>query len=105
MQLAEEAYDKALLISSLEEIQAWHLKNGTGIVGRLGAGLNPASVEAELKGPGCSPSEELQSLWSWRDGANGDTPFVWYHDFLSLQEALAERSWLRLHPLVQWDAR
>lgn len=74
---AEKAHDRDLLVHSLNEIE----------------------------GTDCRPTDELKSLWSWRDGGIGPAPFVWYHDFLPLQEALSEYKRLLLNPLVHWDPR
>lgn len=105
IQAAEKAYDRDLLVQSLNEIEGWHLRNETGIASALGAGRSPSSIVAELEGTDCRPTEELKSLWSWRDGGFSPAPFIWYHDFLPLQEALSEYKWLLLNPLVQWDSR
>jgi hypothetical protein len=105
IQAAEQAYDSELLIKSLNEIEAWHLENDTRVASVLGAGRSPSSIDAQFEGTDCRPTEELKSLWSWRDGGIGAVPFVWYHDFLPLQEALSEYKWLLLNPLVQWDPR
>lgn len=100
---AEAAYDRALLIKSLEEIEAWHVDNDTGVAAILAPGLSAASIVAELSETRCQPTEELQALWSWHNGATAPLPFVWYHDFLSLREALNERKRLVLNPLIPWD--
>jgi hypothetical protein len=104
IQAAEQAYDQVLLVKSLNEIEAWHIENDTGVASTLGAGRNGSSIVAEFATSECRPTEELQVLWSWRDGG-GTLPFVWYHNFLPLDEALSEYRWLRLNPLVQWDPR
>ncbi len=105
LQAAEDAYDRVLLVKSLNEIEAWHVKYETGSASMLAAGRNMSSIEAEFAGTGCKPTEELKALWSWRDGGIGSVPFVWYHDFLPLEDAVSEYRWLRLNPLVQWDPR
>ncbi len=100
---AKAAYDGERLVESLDSIKDWHIKNNTGIAGALGSGVTVSSIEQALSGRHCKVTEELKQLWSWRDGATSSTPFVWYHDFLSLEDALAEYRWLRVNPLVQWD--
>lgn len=101
---AEQAYDPELLVKSLNEIEAWHIEHDTGVASTLGAGRNASSIVTEFTTSECRPTQELQVLWSWRDGGSA-LPFVWYHDFLPLDEALSEYRWLRLNPLVQWDPR
>ena len=103
LQAAETAYDGARLLASLNAIESWHINKDTGIASALNSGLDASSIEQALSGPHCKATEELKLLWSWRDGAISPTPFVWYHDFLSLDDALSEYKWLRLNPLVQWD--
>lgn len=104
LQAAEQAYDRGLLVRSLNEIEAWNSENDTGIASALGAGRNVSSIVAEFATSECRPTEELQALWSWHDGG-GPQPFVWYHDFLPVQQALSEYRSLGLNPLVQWDPR
>jgi len=103
LKAAEEAYNEALLVDSLNEIEAWHARNDTGVANILTKGRPPTSILEEFSGTDCKPTAELKALWSWHDGGVGATPFVWYHDFLPLKEALSEYKWLRLNPLVQWD--
>lgn len=100
---AEAAYDGKRLVESLNAIEAWHVKHDTGIASVLGKGVSPSAIEQALSGPNCEPTEELKLLWSWRNGAISTTPFVWYHDFLSLDDAVSKSKWLRINPLVRWD--
>jgi hypothetical protein len=103
LQTAEAGYDAALLTTSLNQIEAWHVRNDTGVAHILRSGKSKVSIEEAFTGSDCQPSDELKSLWSWRDGGVGPTPFVWYHDFLPLEDALSEYRWLRINPLVRWD--
>lgn len=105
IQAAEQAYDQVLLVKSLNEIQAWHIENDTGVANILGTGMSPSSIAAQFANSNCTLTEELTALWSWHDGGISSVPFVWYHDFLPLQEALSEYRWLQLNPLVRWDPR
>jgi hypothetical protein len=92
-----------VLVRGLNEIEPWHRENETGVSSVLGAGRTPPSIVGEFEGTACTRTEELKSLWSWRDGGISAVPFVWYHDFLPLREALSEYKWLLLNPLVQCD--
>ncbi len=94
-------HDPALLQQSLEEIAAWHASEATGMA--LHPGADEAQIHAAAQGFGCHPPEELIELWRWHDGQSGAAPFVWYHDFLPLTDALAEYRWLLMHPLIPWD--
>lgn len=105
LQAAKKAYDSQLLIRSLDEIEAWHVAHDTGVAGILKRGRSASSIAEEFSQTECVPTEELKTFWSWNDGAIGPTPFVWYHDFLPLEEALSEYQSLLLNPLVQWDPR
>ena len=102
---AEDTFDRELLITSLNEIEAWHIRNDTGVEKNLAAGRNTASILADFDGIDCKPTEELRTLWSWRDGGIGAVPFIWYHDFLPSREALAEYKRLQRIPLLRWDPR
>lgn len=101
---AEAAYDSAKLYRSLNDIETWHAAHNTGLVGSLRKGISVSSIEAAFSREECRPTEELKALWSWRNGEDSPVPFVWYHDFLSMEEARSEYVWLRLNPLVGWDS-
>lgn len=102
-QAAEAAYDRERLIRSLRDIEAWHIEHGTGLTDSLRQGIPAPSIEAAFASEGCKPTDELKALWSWRNGGRGSVPFVWYHDFLSMEEAKSEYKRLLLNPLVRWD--
>lgn len=103
IQSAKERADLESLRRSLESIRAWHASNETGLASSLRPGLSTAELEAELPFGKCSLSGELRTIWSWRDGERAELPFVWYHDFLPLEDAKSEYRWLLLNPLVRWD--
>lgn len=103
LQAAQAAYDSERLVAALDSIKDWHIDNNTGIAGELSSGRSVPSIEQALSDTECQATEELKLLWSWRDGATGPTPLVWYHDFLSLDDAMTASKWLRMNPLVRWD--
>lgn len=105
IQADEQAYDPVLMEKSLDEIEAWHIENETGVANILGAGRSLSFIAAQFENADCTLTEELKVLWSWHDGGVSSVPFVWYHNFLRLQDALSEYRWLRLNPVVQWDPR
>ena len=105
LQSAEQAFDAELLVRSLDKIEAWHIENDTGVAGSLGAGRSISSIVEQFAGTACTPTEEMQAIWSWHDGAISPVPFAWYHDFLPVDEALSEYKSLLLNPLVPWDPR
>lgn len=100
---ATDAYDTTGLIDQLESIKTWHVENNTGVAARLRPGLSESAFPAKIVTSRCRLTEELKALWSWHDGAPGAVPFIWYHDFLSLEQAISEYKWLVLNPFVAWD--
>lgn len=100
---AETAFDADRLVGALEEIEAWHTEHATGVADALARGTAARSIETAFAGEACTPHEELMTLWRWRNGEDAPAPFVWYHDFLSAEEARAEYGRLLLNPLVRWD--
>ena len=103
--LAAERANTAVMLSGLEQIKAWHQRNDTGLVGKFRPGLSQEAISTMFAGIDCRPTDELQALWAWHDGATDATPFVWYHDFLSLEDAVSARWLLRLAALTHWDRR
>jgi len=103
LRAADAAYDSSALRRSLGDIEAWHQKNNTGLADSLRAGIPVSSIEKVFSKMDCQPNEELKALWSWRNGEDSYAPFVWYRDFLSLEEAQSEYNWLLLNPLRRWD--
>lgn len=103
--VATERADDAALRSGLEQIKAWHQDNGTGLAGKLRPGLSEATITSVLDDVNCYPTNELKALWAWHDGAVDAAPFIWYHDFLSLEDAVSARWPLRLATLPHWDGR
>ena len=101
---AEAIFDASVLSTSLEQILAWHQVNQTEIPDALNPGGNRASILTAFSDLPCQPTEELIQLWEWHNGTQ-DTPvpFIWYHDFLSVEEAISEYKQLTSNPLVIWD--
>lgn len=100
---AEDAYDSERLKRSLDDINAWHSEHKTGLTDSLLKGISVPSIEAAFSENECKPTDELKALWSWRNGEKSSVPFVWYHDFLSMEASQSEYKWLLLNPLVRWD--
>ncbi len=93
---AEDAYDSERLKRSLNDIKAWHSEHKTGLTDSLLNGISVPSIEAAFSENECKPTDELKALWSWRNGEKSSVPFVWYHDFLSMEESQSEYKWLLL---------
>jgi len=103
LRAADSAYNARELQRSLHAIEAWHRKNNTGLADSLRDGLPVSSIERAFSNDDCQPNEELKALWSWRNGEDSYIPFIWYHDFLSVEDAQSEYNWLRFNPLISWD--
>ena len=103
LQTATIRYDAGLLQSSLDAIERWHRDNETGLPPLLARGLDAQSIERKLAAIDCAVTDEMTALWSWRNGADiGAVPLVWYHDLLSVDEAIAEYRQLRITPFINW---
>lgn len=103
LRAATDSYNQHVLSENLDRIKAWHSSNKTGSDLELRAGLPESALSPKLFTDQCRLTRELKSLWSWHDGGSKTVPLIWYHDFLSLEDAIAEYKWLILNPLVQWD--
>lgn len=103
--VAETAYHRATLITALEQILQWHQTNDTQIPKALNSGQDKAAIKAALADLPCQPPEELLELWAWHDGTAGQEylPFIWYHDFLSVEEALDDYESLMTLPGLKWQ--
>lgn len=103
LKAAEDAYNPGTLAQSLRDIETWHIKHKTGLADSLRDGISMSSIEAAFPEEECNPNDELKMMWSWRNGEQSSAPFIWYHDFLSMEEAKSEYKWLLLNPLITWD--
>jgi len=101
---AVEVYSESALSASLEGILEWHQANRTEIPNVLNPGLDRDSIHTAFSDLGCQPTNELIQLWEWHNGTQY-TPvsFIWYHDFLSLEDALSEYKYLTSNPLITWN--
>jgi hypothetical protein len=93
------------MVGALGDIEPWHSDHDTGLVDDLNPGASGEELKATFSSLGVQPTEELTFLWSWHDGETSEHPLIWYHDFLSAQEAAEEYRSLNRHPLIRWDRR
>jgi cell wall assembly regulator SMI1 len=101
---AEETFNDADMIASLEQILLWHQTNQTELAPALNPGKARSAILEEFADLPCQPTEELIQLWAWHNGTRAvATPFIWYHDFLSVEQAISEYKWLTKYPLVGWQ--
>ena len=100
---AEDVFDDTVLSTSLAQILAWHQMNRTEIPDALNPGIDRASILAAFSDLHCQPTEELIQLWTWHNGTQySPVPLIWYHDFLSVEDAISEYKQLTLNPLIVW---
>ncbi|MDX1545833.1 MAG: SMI1/KNR4 family protein [Rhodothermales bacterium] len=96
---AQDAASLDALTQALRDIEAWHRENGTGVV--LHEGADAAALDALEARIGCVLPLELRTLWGWKNGEQTDR-FIWYHRFLPLEAALAERETLTSEAWGGW---
>lgn len=100
---AVETFNASNMITSLEQILQWHQTNQTGLPAAINPGKDRATIYEEFAALPCQPTEELLQLWSWHNGTRDvATPFIWYHNFLSVEKAIAEYKSLTRNPLIGW---
>ena len=97
LERAEQQHDADALVASLRVIERWHVEHDTGVAARLRPGRARAELADVLAGTGCKLTDELAALWGWRDGEDAPAPFVWYHDLLSVEDAVSAHRWLRFN--------
>ena len=102
---AEETFNATTFTTSLEQILLWHQTNNTEVVSALNPGIDEAALREKFADLSCRPPEELIELWAWHNGVNDSAhPFIWYHNFLSVEAAIAEYESLMANPLIGWPA-
>lgn len=100
---AEETFNASDMNASLEQILLWHQTNQTEISAVLNPGKDRMAILAEFADLPCQPTEELIQLWAWHNGTEAVvSPFIWYHNFLSVEAAITEYKWLTKNPLIRW---
>ena len=100
---ANEDYTPSDMMTALDQILLWHQTNQTGLDALLNPGTEATAIDDEFSELPCQPTEELIQLWTWRNGTQAaSTPFIWYHNFLSVEDALMEYQRLTGNPLIGW---
>ena len=105
LRIARQSFNATSLTSSLEAIAQWHEAHETGLADQLAPALPENEISERLADIDCNPTAEMLALWSWHNGGSGNTPMVWYHDFLSVDEAIMQYRLLTLNPMAPWDPR
>ena len=99
-QAAVDQADVGLLLNELAALAAWHADVDSGLSLRPGLSQDVRSQVSQAFG--CEPSDELIAMWQWRDGEAGDQ-FFWYHQFMSLDEAVSAQTILSWTPFIGWQ--
>ncbi len=107
---AESRYDKAALIGALERIRAWWMQHDPRVAEALLPGLDSRAITEKTSRLPFRLPEEVYALYGWRNGTGSDLaqPFIWYHDFMSLDRAVAEHERMTAlsgFPLMRWPAQ
>lgn len=101
LKAALDAADITELRESLETIEKHHQANKTGLKLNPGAKSEDiAQLEKELQ---CKIPKELAEIWKWHNGESTSS-FIWYHRFLSVEDALSEYQELTAHELSLWKS-
>lgn len=89
---ARNSYDKGRLIKALQRIKAWHERSAPEVAESLKPGLDEKVILERFQRLGLEPPRELVELYKWRNGCESasNIPFIWYHDFMSLNSAVSE---------------
>ena len=100
---AEATFDAQALDAALTDISRWHHDNQTQIAAALQPGLEEAVVQEKFATLPCRPTEELVQLWGWHNGTRDTAqPFIWYHNFLPVEQVITEYEALRANPRLGW---
>lgn len=89
---AVSRFDAKELKGALQSMLNWHETHHSKASTALQSGLSRNEIISRLQRIECNPPEEYLILYEWRNGtSNDDHPLLWYHSFMSIERALAER--------------
>jgi cell wall assembly regulator SMI1 len=103
---AAKSYDPAVLRDALDRILKWHEQHKTPVASVLRKGLTKEEIHKATEWLGFSLPDEVVTLYEWRNGmkAGTDAPFIWYHDFMSLEAIRDEYRKLTVTwPFYDWS--
>lgn len=85
--------DPARMDAAVERLDAWLVAHNPKVASSLQPGLDSAAATARAEAAGCPLPREVVELLQWHDGMPADTdlPVVWYHRFMSLEDAFERR--------------
>lgn len=105
LEKANKAYNPGRLSESLHAIKLWHENNSPAVAKSLKPGLNKNMIKARFLDLGVAAPKELIDLYSLHNGCDpvSNIPFIWYHDFLTLDQAISEyRNLMGARSLTGW---
>ena len=81
------------LTAILERLAAIAAQRDSDFPASLQPGLSREALRARLAEAGFAyePPQEWFELYQWHNGSTSGTPLFYYHEFMSVEEALAER--------------
>lgn len=103
---AEDATNLDQLREGLERIEAWLKLNAPEADAALSPPLGAEELRRRLEPFPYPISEEMSALYQWRNGSKNrsNTPFIYYHDFMSVDRAIEEyRSLNRTGFITGWS--
>jgi hypothetical protein len=93
METSTTRYEPARLQAAVERLGAWLAANNPAAASALQPGLDSAVVATRAQAENCRLPQEVIDFLRWHDGtrADRDVPLIWYHRFISLQDAFERR--------------
>jgi len=92
LERAAAVYDPDEFEATLAGLELWLRAEFPEVAEKLRPGLTDSEIDAMLADAGFAYAlpAEVRQLYRWHDGmeAEGGLPLIWYHRFLSLEEAL-----------------
>ena len=84
-------FNERELKDALRLIRHWHQKSESRLLEGLQPSLGRQETVARLEKINCKPPEEYLILYEWHNGSSDRGPLLWYHNFMPIERALAER--------------
>jgi hypothetical protein len=77
-------FDPSTLVTSLDQILAWHRKNAPALAATLSPGLSRAEIEEFARKRNIVLPEEVYVVYGWRNGMRERMPFFDIYQLLPL---------------------
>jgi len=97
MESSPEDYEPARLTAALARLESWVDENNPVVAAALQPGLDAGVAAARAEAAGCRLPREILDFLEWHNGmpADTDVPLIWYHRFMSMDDALERRGTYR----------